>query len=113
MADGSFVALTFKSEALADDCSRALLLVTARQVPTACVATVINAERLRQHGAIALRRSRRGFDVDAVKPKGLDRPWAPAGAGDADTESGTLGVRAAASSTVDATPAEADLQAED
>jgi competence protein ComEC len=113
MADGSFVALTLKPGALADDCSRALLLVTARQVPTACGATVINAERLRRQGAIALRRTRGGFDVDAVKPKGLDRPWAPASALDTDAESGTLGVRPPAPAAVDATPAEADLQVED
>jgi competence protein ComEC len=113
MADGSFVALTLKPEALADDCSRALLLVTTRQVSTACAATVINAQRLRRQGAVALRRTGRGFDVDAVKPKGLDRPWAPASAGVADAESDTLGVRASVPRAVDATPAEADLQAED
>jgi competence protein ComEC len=113
MADGSFVALTLKLEALGDDCSRALLLVTTRQVPTPCAATIVNAQRLRRQGAIALRRTRRGFDVDAVKPKGLDRPWAPASPGDADAETGTLGVRASAPSAVDATPAESDLQAED
>jgi competence protein ComEC len=113
MADGSFVALTLKPEALADDCSRALLLVTMRQVPTACAATVVNAERLRRQGATALRRTRGGFDVDAVKPKGIDRPWAPASALDTDAESGTLGVRPSAPGAADATPAEADLQAED
>ena len=113
MADGSFVALTLRSEAFGDDCSRALLLVTARQVPTVCAATVINAERLQRQGAIALRRTKRGFDVDAVKPKGFDRPWAPARAGDSDGESGMLGVRASVPPAVDATPAEADLQPED
>src|ERR1700751_5428794 len=80
MADGSFVALTFKPEAFADDCSRALLLVTTRQVPTSCAATVIAAWRLRRQGAIALRRTRGGFDVDSGKPKGFDRPWAAASA---------------------------------
>ena len=113
MADGSFVALTFKPEALADDCSRAMLLVTTRQVPAACAATVINAERLRRQGAIALRHTKHGFDVDAVKPKGLDRPWAPASAGEADTASGALDLRAAPPSAVDATPAETDFQSED
>jgi len=113
LADGSFVALTFKPEALADDCSRAMLLVTTRQVPAACAATVINAERLRRQGAIALRHTKHGFDVDAVKPKGLDRPWAPASAGEADTASGALDLRAAPPSAVDATPAETDFQSED
>ena len=41
--DGCFVALTLKPEALADDCARAMLLVTTRQVPARCAA--INAQR--------------------------------------------------------------------
>ena len=62
---------------------------------------------------MALRRSRDGFAVDAVKPRGIDRPWSPAIAdnGEADT---TIRVpRVAAPRAVDATPSEADLQGEE
>ena len=82
MAGGGFVALALRPEALADDCERAALMVTARQAPAACGALVIDAERLRRQGALALRRSRGGFTVDAVKPRGIDRPWSPAVAGE-------------------------------
>jgi competence protein ComEC len=59
-----------------------------------------------------LRRSRDGFVVDAVKPKGFDRPWSPAVAGDAEDEPGLLRTPAGPRA-VDATPAEADQQSED
>ena len=84
MADGGLVALALRPEALADDCERAALLVTARQAPPACGALVIDQDRLRRQGALALRRSRDGFAVDAVRPRGVDRPWSPAVAGDAE-----------------------------
>ena len=111
-ARGAFVALTLRPEALADDCERAALVVTARQAPVDCAASVIDGERLRRQGAMALRRSREGFAVDAVKPRGIDRPWSPAIAGDGETEATILAPRPA-SRAVDATPSEADLQADD
>jgi competence protein ComEC len=109
MADGAFAALTLKADALGDDCERAALLVTTRQVPGNCAAMPIDLERLGRQGAIALRRNGNGFAVEAVKPKGFDRPWAPAIAGEGETDSATLGTRPSA----DATPSEADLQSED
>jgi competence protein ComEC len=112
-AGGGYVALALRPEALADDCERASLVVTARQAPAACAASVIGPERLRQQGAMALRRSRVGFVVDAVKPNGIDRPWSPAIGGDGETEKTILTPRQVAPRAVDATPSEADLQAEE
>jgi competence protein ComEC len=111
MADGALVALALRPEALTDDCVQAALVVTARPAPGACGALVVDQERLRRQGAMALRKSRDGFAVDAVKPKGVDRPWSPAVAG--DTESETNLVRPVAPRAVDATPSEVDLQADD
>jgi competence protein ComEC len=62
---------------------------------------------------MALRRSRVGFVVDAVKPNGIDRPWSPAIGGDGETEKTILTPRQVAPRAVDATPSEADLQAEE
>jgi competence protein ComEC len=112
MANGGFVALTLRPDALADDCERAALVVTTRQVPPACPAPVINRDRLRRQGAMALRRTRDGFAADAVRPKGADRPWSPAVAGDTEAETSLTG-RPAVPRAVDATPSETDLQAED
>jgi competence protein ComEC len=111
MADGAFVALALRPDALADDCARAALVVTARQPPTACASPVIDGNRLRSQGALALRRTRDGFAIDAVRPKGADRPWSPAVAGNAETE--TVLARPGTPRAVDATPAESDLQADD
>ena len=113
-AGGAFVALAQRAEALTDDCERAALVVTARQAPAMCGASVIDRERLRRQGAMALRRSRDGFVVDAAKPRGIDRPWSPAVAGDRETEGTILAPRASSPPrAVDATPSEADLQGED
>ena len=113
MADGRLVALTLRPGALADDCERAALLVTAKQAPPACASTVIGLERLRRQGAMALWRAQDGFVVGAVKARGLNRPWAPAAEGEAEAGPATLAPRPAAPLAVDATPAEADVQGED
>jgi competence protein ComEC len=112
LADGAIVALALRPDALADDCARAALVVTPRQAAPACASPVIDGNRLRSQGALALRRTRDGFAVDAVRPRGADRPWSPAVAGDAETER-ILARPAAAPRAIDATPAEADLQADD
>ena len=110
---GAFVALATRPEALADDCERAALVVTARQPPAACAASVMSVERLRRQGAMALRRGRDGFIVEAVKPAGVDRPWSPSMAGEGEAETAFIAARPAAPRAIDATPAEADVQGED
>jgi competence protein ComEC len=113
MADGGFAALSLRPESLADDCERAALLVTAKPVPPGCAATVIDLARLRRQGAMALRRTSRGFVVETVKPRGVDRPWAIAAENDQETEPVAGLGRAPPPRGVDATPAESDLQGED
>jgi len=113
MVDGGFVALSLKPGGLADDCERAALVVTTRPVPQGCAGTVIDLEHLRRQGAMALRRVRNGFAVEAVKPRGVNRPWAPAAESDAEAGPAIPPARPAAPRAVDATPAEADLQTED
>ncbi len=71
------------------------------------------AERQRRQGALALRRSRDGFTIDAVKLRGLDRPWSPGVAGEGEAETTIIAPRLAAPRAIDATPAEADVQADE
>lgn len=108
---GALIAWAQRPESLSDDCERAALIVTLRQPPAACAASVIDTERLRRQGALALRRGRDGFVIDAVKPRGIDRPWSKSVADDGETDSAVLAPRKP--SPRDATPADADLQAED
>jgi competence protein ComEC len=112
LADDAVVALALRPEALEDDCERAALVVTARQSPQACPPPVIDLDRLRRQGAMALQRTRNGFAVAAVKPKGVDRPWSPAVYGGAENET-TLTPHPVAPRAVDATPPEADQQGEE
>lgn len=112
-AGGGLVAQAYRAEALADDCERAALIVTLRQAPASCAASVIDADRLRRQGAMALRRGREGFVVEAVKPRGIDRPWSPAAADGSDADTNVLAARIVPPRAVDATPAEADLQADE
>ncbi len=112
-AGGGLVAQAYKAEALADDCERAVLIVTLRQAPSSCAASVIDADRLRRQGAMALRRGRAGFIAEAAKPRGTDRPWSPAAADESESDANVLAPRIVPPRAVDATPAEADLQAEE
>jgi competence protein ComEC len=112
MADGAFAALALKPEAFIDDCERAALLVTSRQAPPGCSSAVIDGERLRRQGTLALRRTRDGFAAEAIRPRGVDRPWSVAVDGDNADET-ILAPRIAAPRAVDATPAESDLQADE
>lgn len=112
MADGRLVALTLHVDAAADDCNRAALIVTAKPVPPGCASMVVDRKRLQAQGALALTRRGDGFAVRAVRPNGADRPWSPAAAGESESRTSLLPPPAAARGK-DATPAEADLQAED
>ena len=109
MVGGRLIALSLKPDGLADDCARTALIVTASPAPASCGATAIELKRLRAQGAMALRWTRRGLVVDAVKPRGTNRPWSPS-AGDFETRAEGAGttVRPA-----DATPPEPELQTED
>ena len=54
MADGRYVTIAKRADAFADDCEKAALIVTARQPPPACKARMIDQERLRETGSLAL-----------------------------------------------------------
>jgi competence protein ComEC len=112
MADGGLVAQALRSDALGDDCARASLIVSARQPPTSCAAPVIDRERLQRQGGLALRRTPGGFSIDAVRPGGAERPWAPTTAGGPEPDM-VLGSRPTPPRAPDATPSDADLQADE
>jgi competence protein ComEC len=109
LPDGALVALSIRPDGWADDCANARLIVSRGRPPPSCAAQVIDQARIRRFGAMALRRVGGGFVVDAQKPMGRDRPWAPAMPGDDDA----LGPAAAGRGPVDATPVDIDRQADD
>jgi competence protein ComEC len=110
LADGRLVALTLRSEAFADDCVQAALIVTARQPPNGCAAPLISFATLQSRGGMVLRGYQNRFVAEEVRPNGVDRPWSPAGPEVAEPQAGGA---LPAGRPVDATPAETDVQAED
>jgi competence protein ComEC len=115
--DGRYATLVLRPEALADDCERAAVIVTSRQAPADCAALVIDRDQLQKRGTMAMRAVRAGFATVSVRPKGTDRPWAPAPPGDTEAETNPTQTnptqRPTAARPADATPAETDLQADD
>ncbi len=107
LADGAIVAVARGPGALADDCSRAALVVTPRAPPPDCAAMVIDRKALRDTGAVVLYRRDGRFEVLATRPGGVDRPWAR-GYGQGETRPA---LRPARPPEVDATPpADADAE---
>jgi competence protein ComEC len=106
LADNSIVAIANTAEALAEDCRRAAVVVSARAAPPGCGALVIDKGVLRRTGAVALRRVGEGFEVTPSRPPGYDRPWAPVRAN--DTEQSQPGT--ARRQPRDATPNVDDLE---
>ncbi|MBR1220052.1 ComEC family competence protein [Bradyrhizobium sp. U87765 SZCCT0131] len=109
LPDGALVALSIRPDGWADDCAKAILMITRGRPPPSCAAQVIDQARVRRFGAMALRRVDGIFVVDAQKPKGRDRPWSPAMPGDEDA----LSPAGSGRGPVDATPVEADRLGDD
>ena len=80
LADGSAVALARGAEAIAEDCRKAVLVVTTRNAPGNCSATLIDRTLRAQLGALALRRTGTSWETAAARPDGYDRPWSRANA---------------------------------
>jgi competence protein ComEC len=112
IAGGGFVAQAQRPEAIEEDCERAALIVAARQTPKDCAASVIDRARLNRQASLALWRKANGFAVEAARPRGFDRPWAPLAAGDSEADTPFVSPPSASRSR-DATPSEADLQPDD
>jgi competence protein ComEC len=108
LADGRLISQIIAPDAFEEDCRRAAIVVTSRELTAACQALAIDRKLSRASGAIALRRNGDGFEMSAARPPGQDRPWARA-TGVADQTAATV-VRPTAR---DATPRADDLEAGD
>jgi competence protein ComEC len=71
-------------EAFAEDCVRAVVVVSPRKAPSsACAATLIDREVWRTRGAIALRWTDNRFEQTVTRPGDRERPWTRVNAGSA------------------------------
>lgn len=103
MKDGRLASMAFKAEAFAEDCAHAAVVVSRRDAPIECAATLIDRKVWRAHGATALRWTGDHFEETFARPSGTDRPWARA----------VPEVTAKPASPRDATPNQEDLEVGD
>jgi competence protein ComEC len=89
LADGSLVAIARTIEAFEEDCRRAALVVSAREVPPGCAARVVDRKEWQRGGALALHRVGKSWEITAARPAGHDRPWARAVAPSGDAPAST------------------------
>jgi competence protein ComEC len=111
LRDGKLVAVVLAPDAFEEDCRRAALLVTRRQTPPGCAATVIDRGFWQRAGALALHQNSSGFAIVAARPAGYSRPWARAAAG--DEAAGPLTPIGTRPAPRDATPSIEDLRPDD
>jgi competence protein ComEC len=108
LGDGNLISQVITPDAFEEDCQRAAIVVTSRELPSECKALAIDRKVWRGSGAIAIRRSGEGFEVTAARPTGQDRPWARASATLEETAP-----PATRPSPRDATPRTEDMEAGD
>jgi competence protein ComEC len=116
LGDGWHVTIARRPDAFADDCARAIVVVTFRQPPADCRAVVVGRERLNASGSLAAWRSGDEVRFVAARPQGSDRPWAHREAVAELAQAAQPAQRPAATGParpVDATPPEADLAPDD
>ena len=114
LAGGGVVSYALAPDAFEDDCRRAVLIVTTRDPPPDCAATVIGRDLWRRRGALALRREGSGFVIEAARPPNFDRPWAPAPRAAQSPVNGEADPSPAANHVPprDATPRQEDIEAD-
>jgi competence protein ComEC len=76
LKDGRPVSMVLSTEAFAEDCTRAAVVVSSRQAPGACAALLVDRDTWRANGAIGLRLVGDGFKQASARPPGYERPWA-------------------------------------
>jgi len=112
LADRSIVALAIGAEAFAEDCRRAVLVISSRTAPPDCPTIAIDRARRLRSGALTLHRNGAAWEITPTRPDGYDRPWARTrkAAAAPPTEPGATPSKP---SGRNATPKPADLEADD
>ncbi|MGB7257657.1 MAG: ComEC/Rec2 family competence protein, partial [Pseudolabrys sp.] len=76
LANGKLVSMALSAEAFAEDCARAVVVISPREAPSSCAALLIDRNVWRANGAMALRWTGEHFEQTAARPAGYERPWA-------------------------------------
>jgi competence protein ComEC len=76
LADGRLISMAFALEALAEDCTRAVVVVSLREATAPnCAATLIDRNVWRAGGAVALHWRGDRFEQTVALPPKYERPW--------------------------------------
>ncbi len=76
LSDGRLVAMSLTAEAFADDCARALVVISAHEGPGAgCKALLLDRHARQDRGAMSLRVLGQHIDISEARPAGYRRPW--------------------------------------
>jgi competence protein ComEC len=113
LGDGRLVSHVVAPDAFEEDCRRAAVIISTRDEPPDCTATVIGRSLWHQRGALALRRDGPGFVIESARPPNFDRPWAPRPPRAATSNTATDPHESVPVQPRDATPSPQDLQADD
>ena len=109
LGDGRLISMVIGIEAIAEDCARAAIIVSGREVPASgCAALVVDRQTSREHGAVALHRSGDHFQLVLARPSNVERPWTTN-----STRTSESAQAAAPRGAMDAMPREDDLSADD
>jgi competence protein ComEC len=76
LKDGRLVTMALATEALAEDCTRAAVVISPHEANRPCGATLIDRKVWRPRGAMTLRWTGEAFEARYAQPPGYDRPWA-------------------------------------
>src|SRR5262249_4085591 len=75
LGDGRLISIVLGIEAFAEDCGRAAVVISEREPPSGCGATVIDRAIWQSYGAVALRWTGSHFTQMAALPRNQERPW--------------------------------------
>jgi len=107
LKNGKLISMALSANAFAEDCMRAAVVVSAREAPSKCTATLIDRNVWRASGAMALWREGDHFKQSMARPAGYERPWARA------PQTVVAATPSTAPASRDATPRPEDLRAGD
>ncbi len=113
LGDGRLVSHVVAPDAFEEDCRRAAVIISTRDEPPDCTATVIGRSLWHERGALALRRDGPGFVIELARPPNFDRPWAPRSPRAANSNTAIDPHPNVPAQPRDATPSPQDLQADD
>ncbi len=75
LKDGALIAVASRPEALADDCGKAAIVISATDIPASCLTPGIDRKTMTTTGAVSLRRVNSEWKIETVRSPYAERPW--------------------------------------